>query len=208
MNKRIKTIFNYINSDDLVADIGCDQALLSELLAKNHIYSVASDIKKNIVSSAKKRIDDLKLSKYIKFVVSDGVKNIEANIDTLVLSGMGTYTILKILENSKKQYKKIITISNNNHDILRLKMLDLGYEVDKEEIIYEKNKYYNLIIFKIGNSKYSKEEILFGKNHQNIELFNKKIEHDLNKYKEIYNLNNSDETLNIIKLIEKMLECH
>lgn len=208
MNKRIKAIFKYINSDDLVADIGCDQALLSELLAKNNIYSVASDIKKNIIDSAQKRIKNLGLNKYVKFVVSDGVKNIDDNIDTLVLSGMGTYTILKILENSKKQYKKIITISNNNHDILRLKMLDLGYEIDKEEIIYEKSKFYNLIIFKIGNIKYSKEEILFGKNHQNIELFIKKLEYDLKKYKKIYNLNNGNETLNRIELIEKMLKYH
>ncbi len=208
MNKRIKTIFKYINSDDLVADIGCDQALLSELLAKNNMYSVASDIKKNIVDSAKKRIEGLGLNKYIKFVVSDGVKNIDNTINTLVLSGMGTHTILKILENSKKQYKKIITISNNNHDILRLKMLDFGYEIDKEEIIFEKDKFYNLIVFKIGKARYSEKEIIFGKNHQNIELFSKKLEYDLNKYKKIYSLNKSNETLNRIKLIEKMLEYH
>ena len=117
MNKRIERITSYIFSEDKVADIGCDQALLSELLAKKKIYSVASDIKENIINSAKERISDINIKKYISFVVGDGLENINDDIDTLVLSGMGTYTILKILSKSKKQYKKIITISNNHHDI-------------------------------------------------------------------------------------------
>ena len=208
MNKRIEIISNYINETDKIADIGCDQALLSEVLAKRNIYSIASDIKKTIVDSAQKRIGDLNLSEYVKFIVSDGVKKIDDSVDTVVLSGMGTYTILKILKDSNKQYKKVITISNNNHDILRTKMLELGYEIDKEEIIYEKSKFYNLILFKIGYCEYSEEEVLFGKNHQNSELFIKKIEYDLNKYKKIYKLNKSKDTYRKIEIIEKRLECH
>ena len=99
MNKRIKTISSYINEDDKVADIGCDQALLSELLAKRKIYSVASDIKENIVLNAKKRLENLNLDNYVNFIISDGLDNIPNDIDALVLSGMGTYTILKIISN-------------------------------------------------------------------------------------------------------------
>ena len=64
MNKRIERISSYIFEDDLVADIGCDQALLSEILAKRNIYSVASDIKESIVINAKNRLKELKLDKY------------------------------------------------------------------------------------------------------------------------------------------------
>ena len=204
MNKRIERIVSYISSKDSVADIGCDQAFLSELLAKKEIYSVASDIKENIVLSAKKRINN-DLRKYISFVVGDGTENIPDKIDTLVLSGMGAYTILKILGNSKKQYKKVITISNNNHDILREKMLKLKYTVSKEEIILEKGKYYNLILFIPGESKYSKEELLIGKNHQNTELLREKLEKDLNKYNKIYELSQNKKILNNINVIEKKL---
>ena len=206
MNKRISVISSYINEDDKVADIGCDQALLSELLAKRKIYSVASDIKSNIIDNAKKRIKDLELEKYINFIVSDGLENIPNNIDTLVLSGMGAYTILKIISKSKKQYKKVITISNNNNDILRIKMLDFGYKIFCEEIIYDRNKYYNLIVFISGNSKYSKEEILFGVNHKNEKLFIEKLKFDLNKYNEIYSKSKEKNILDTINIIEKKLK--
>ena len=96
MNKRIEKIASYISSDDLVADIGCDQAFLSEYLAKKGMCSVASDIKKNIIISAKERISE-GLKHYISFVIGDGLENIPDNINTLILSGMGAYTILKIL---------------------------------------------------------------------------------------------------------------
>ncbi len=206
MNKRIKIISSYINEDDKVADIGCDQALLSELLAKRKMYSVASDIKENIVLNAKKRLENLNLDNYVNFIISDGLDNIPNDIDALVLSGMGTYTILKIISKSKKQYKKVITISNNNNDILRAKMLDFGYKILLEEIIYDKNKYYNLIVFIPGEYKYTKEELLFGVNHKNEELFIKKLKFDLNKYKEIYDKSKEKNILDIIKTIEKKLK--
>ena len=208
MNKRISVISLYIDENDKVADIGCDQALLSELLAKKKIYSVASDIKPNIVIKAEEKIKRLGLNKYVDFIVSDGLQNIPDVIDTLVLSGMGAFTILKIISKSKKQYKKIITISNNNNDLLRIKMLDFGYKVFCEEIIYDKNKYYNIIVFIPGKEKYTKEQILLGVNHKNIELFMKKIKLDLNKYNEIYSKSKEKGILNNIKIIEKKLKNH
>ena len=208
MNKRIEKISSYIDETDKIVDIGCDQALLSELLAKRRIYSIASDINNSIIKNAKKRFENSDLNKYIKFVVSDGLKNITDDVDTLVLSGMGTYTILNILNNSKKQYKKIITISNNKHDELRKLITNKGYKVDSEEIILDKGKFYNLILFVHGNKKYTEEELLIGVNHQNKELLEKKLFIDLNKYKKIYNLSKDKEILNKISIIEKKLKNH
>ncbi|MCH5304257.1 MAG: tRNA (adenine(22)-N(1))-methyltransferase TrmK, partial [Ruminococcus sp.] len=39
-----------------------------------------------------------------------------------VLAGMGTHLILEILESNNQKFNKIITVSNNNHDILRKDM--------------------------------------------------------------------------------------
>ena len=186
MNKRIITLSSYISEDDKVADIGCDQALLSELLAKRKMYSVSADIKQNIVDNAKKRLENLKLDHYVKFVVSDGVENISDDVDVIVLSGMGAFTILNIISKAKKIYKKVITISHSNNNILRTKMLDFGYKILAEEIIYDKNKYYNLIVFIPGKAKYKEDEILLGLNHKNKELFIKKLKLDLKKYNNIY----------------------
>ena len=85
-------------------------------------------------------------------------------------------------------------------------MLDYGYKIHSEEIIYDKNKYYNLIVFISGKSKYNKEEMLLGVNHKNEELFIKKLKLDLNKYKEIYDKSRKKNILDIIKIIEKKLK--
>lgn len=202
MNKRIQAISLYINSDDIVADIGCDQALLSEILAKKGMNSSACDIKENIVLNASERLKKLKLDKYVSFIVSDGIKNIPDNIDTLVLAGMGTYTILSILSFSNKKYKKVITISNNNHQILRENMIELGYKVKSEEIIIERDKYYNLIVFEPGTVSYSNEELIVGINHLNKLNLNKKLLEDLKKYKKIYKITKENLVLEKINIIE------
>ena len=168
MSKRISTIVKYIDKKDIVLDIGCDSAILSIYLAKNKIKSYASDIKENIIKSDELIVKEMNLEDYVTLIVSDGLKNIDESlpINTLVLAGMGTHTILEIL-NVDKKYDKIITISNNDYYILRKEMMGRGYIIDKEEIIYDKDKYYNLIIFKPGKKEYTEKELIVGVNHQN-----------------------------------------
>ena len=179
---RIEVINSFIDDEDKVVDVGCDQAKLSLLLAKRNMSSIASDISEKVISKAKSNIS----SPLIDFRVSNGLEKIKnGEADTLVLSGMGTHTILEILNNTKLRFKKIITISNNYHDILREKMNDLNYKVSKEQIIKENNKYYNLIIFENGKYNYSKEEIELGLNHIDETLYKEYLEYLLNKYKNI-----------------------
>ena len=64
-------------------------------------------------------------------------------------------------------------------------MIDLNYQIDSELIIYENKKYYNLIVFKEGFTKYSEEEILFGKNHKDKELYLKYLNYLYDKYSTI-----------------------
>lgn len=185
MIKRIEKISSYIEDNEKVIDVGCDQAHLSELLAKRKIYSVASDIRKNIIDRAEKRINE-DLKKYITFRVGNGVTLTEKETDyTLVLAGMGTHLILNIITESIVTFKKIITISNNNHEILRKEMNKKGYIIELEEIIKEKGKYYNIIIFKKGTKNYTEEEFIIGINHQNTLLLKDHNQYLIRKYKNI-----------------------
>ena len=121
--------------------------------------------------------------------------------DTLVLSGMGTHTILDILSNTKLKFKKIITISNNYHDILRKEMNNLNYKVYKERIIKENNKYYNLIIFIPGNYEYNEKELLLGLNFDDKDMYIEYLNYLLNKYINI-NKSSKGKNIKINKLIE------
>lgn len=183
---RIEAIYSFIDLKDRVVDVGCDQAKLGILLAKRNQKSIASDISPKVIERASLDIRKLGLDNLIDLRVSNGLQNIKENeADTLVLSGMGTHTILEILNNTKLKFNKIITISNNYHDILRDKMNELNYKVDKELIIKENNKYYNLILFTKGTKVYSQKELLLGLNQVDNKLYNKYLNHLLKKYKTI-----------------------
>ena len=193
---RIEAIYSLIDLKDKVVDVGCDQAKLAIMLSKRGQKSIASDISEKVINKARETIN----STLIDLRVSDGLSNIkEGEADTLVLSGMGTHTILEILKNTNLRFNKIITISNNYHDILRTKMNDLNYMIDSELIIKENNKYYNLILFVPGNKKYSDYEINFGSNHINKELYKEYLDYLKNKYLNIKaSSNGTNEKINYL----------
>ena len=203
---RIETIYNLIDKEDKVIDVGCDQAKLGIMLAKRKQKSIASDVSENVINRAKKDIAILELDKYIDLRVSDGLENIKENeSDTLILAGMGTHTMLEIISNTSLKFKKIITISNNYHDILRSKMNEYNYKVKKEQIIKENNKYYNLIMFKKGQGKYTQKEINLGLNHIDEEKYKEYLEYLKNKYLKIQNESNGQNT-KINELLELLNE--
>lgn len=198
---RLEKISSYISDNEKVLDVGCDQALLSKILAKRKIYSIASDLRPNIIENAKKNLTPLE-KEYITFSVSDGVPTILNEEYTLVLSGMGAHTILNILKNSNYRFNKVITISNNNNDILRTEMSKLNYYVLEEEIIKEKGKFYNLIVFDNVKRDYSKEQILVGINHKNKELLKEKNEYLIKKYTSILNNANNEKLIDIVNTLK------
>ena len=81
---RLEKISSYISDNEKVLDVGCDQALLSKILAKRKIYSIASDLRPNIIENAKKNLTPLE-KEYITFSVNDGVPTILNEEYTLVL---------------------------------------------------------------------------------------------------------------------------
>ena len=193
---RIEALYSFISENDKVVDVGCDQAKLSIMLAKRGQSSIASDISENVIKKAKETINN----ELIDLRVSNGLSNIkEGEADTLVLAGMGTHTILDVLNNTKLRFNKIITISNNDHDLLRTKMNDLDYMVEEELIIKDCNKYYNLIVFIPGNKKYSEYEINFGLNHKDKKLYKEYLDYLKNKYLSIQKeSNNSNKKINYL----------
>ncbi len=169
MNKRLTKIAEYINKEDSVIDIGCDHGYLDIYLYKNKLCKniIASDISKNALEYAinnckKENID-------IKFYLSDGLKDIYDYYDTIVISGMGTHTIIDILS-FKELPNKIILSSNNDYYLLRKFMYKLGYSIKKEDVVYENNKYYIIMCF-IKNKTHIKKKDLYLGFHNNIDYY-------------------------------------
>jgi len=196
INKRLKTITDYIGDGSNIIDVGCDHALLCIYLVKNkkNIKCIASDINKGPLEQAKVNIDKYKVSKDIKIKLGNGIDTIEESIDTIIISGMGGGTIVDILNNGKNKLssiKKIILSPNNDFYLVRKCISNLGYKIVQEEIVYEKGKYYPIIVLEKGKRKYNKKELLYGvnilENNDLISYYNYLNSNNINKLKQLPN---------------------
>ena len=163
ISKRLKVIASLIPQYVKVFDIGCDHGYLSIYLFKyNNNKVVASDITTSCVLKAQNNI--LKENLDIEVIKTGGLLNLNiTKKDYIVIAGMGTHTIINILKNSYNSLSdNLIIQSNNNLDTLRKVICKLGYYIDKEEALLDKNKYYVIIRFKKGYKKYNKYKRALG----------------------------------------------
>ena len=77
---------------------------------------------------------------------------------------MGTSNIVDILDNKEKlkDIKKIILQSNNNYYLLRKSIINFGFYITDETIIYENKKYYLTICFERGVKEYKEKDYYWG----------------------------------------------
>lgn len=162
---RLLAIASLIDKGSSVLDVGTDHAYLPIILSQNKKCKsiIASDVSSNALKIAK---DNLK--KYhiddVKLILSNGLDSINEDYDTIVLAGMGTSTIIKILEN-KKLPNTLIISSNNDLYKLRKYMNIIKYKIKEEIVILEKNKYYDIIKYQKGNEKLSYFKKMYGKSN-------------------------------------------
>lgn len=165
ISKRLKAIAEFVTNKDSLVDVGCDHGLLSIYLVENNLVKkvIASDINQNALNNAIYNIKRHNLD--IDTVLSDGIDNINLKgINTLVISGMGTSTILHILEDEKKlkNIKKLIIQSNNDHEVLRRKLNEKGYYLEDESYTFDKGKWYVTCKFIKDERANTDKEIKYG----------------------------------------------
>lgn len=190
ISKRLTTIANIVlqKNSKRIIDVGCDHALLDiYLLQKNpNLKIIASDINEKPLESAKKNIEKYSFLNKIEICLKDGIKEIDKDVDTVVISGMGMETIVEILENGKKELnhiERLIISSNNKYQELRTNITKLGFKISYETIIYDEEKYYTIVEFIKGKETYSDKELYFGP-----VLLKNKDENFYNYYQNIKNV--------------------
>lgn len=213
IDNRLKSLTKYVDKNDYIIDIGCDHALLDIYLVKNKIANniIVSDISNNALKQGINNIKKYNLENYINTRCGNGLEvlNEEDNINTIIISGMGTNTILNILNNKYlSKINKLIIQSNKDYYLLRKEVIKLGFIIDKEEVILVNNKLYINIVFIRGNKKYTIEELKYGTKN----MINRKVyyEYLIKKYKNILNkITNKEkekELLNEINVLNNLIE--
>ena len=130
-----------------LADIGCDHALASLRLAEDgkaeKIY--ACDLREGPLERAKNNIAEAGMSDRIETILSDGLLGIPADVESILIAGMGGILICRILDRGKdklKHCKSIVVSPHSDRSLVRKKLLDLGYDIKKEADCFDDGKYY------------------------------------------------------------------
>lgn len=218
LDNRLKRITDFIPSDSYILDVGCDHALLDIYLAlnRNNVKLIASDISENPLKIAKENIKKYNLEDEITLEKADGVSKINDEVDTVVIAGMGTSTINDIINNDLKKLKnvkKIIISSHTSSFELRENMNKKGFKIIDEAVVFDKGKYYEIIVYSNGYEKLSKLDMKYGpiiskrKDEITKAYFNERYLKLIEIYKKIPNGNKKlkDDLNKKIKEIKKFL---
>lgn len=196
LNRRLERISAFISCDDNVMDIGCDHALLDIYLAlyKKNKKIIGSDIHEKPLLKAKENLLKYHVSDKIELRLGNGLKTLDEEIDTIVISGMGGENIINILKdiNNYQHIKKIILSPNSDFTYVRKMMKKYQFKILEEEIVFEKSKYYLISVYIKGRER---NNHYFGK----LDLNNEIVKH---YYEMLYKKNR--EILSHLSLIKKM----
>ena len=147
LSSRLLACAGFVNKGDRVADIGCDHGYLSiHLLTQGIAKScIASDVAEGPLQSAMRNARKYGVQENISFFLSDGVRNIPRDFDTLVCAGMGGDTMIHILESApwlqNKQYRLILQCQSKRPE-LRKWLYDHGFAIRREALAQDGKFYY------------------------------------------------------------------
>lgn len=220
LSKRLEAISEMVSLSNVVADIGSDHALLPIALVLNGkvTRAYASEVNEGPYEMSVKNIEKYNLQNYIIPVLSDGISELQADVNCITICGMGGNLISDILDSNKDKLSRvneIIIQPNNNEETARIWLVNNGYDIDNEIIVYEDDVYYEVIkaVKREIKQRYSKEELYFGP----ILMKNKSEEFiaKWSKYKDYLNkvllqinnpeLSNYKMLMGLVKLIENTL---
>ena len=140
LSKRLHACCSYVTPGQRVADIGCDHGYTGIYLLAQGIASevIAADINEMPLQSAMANAEKFGVRDRMHFYLSDGVRNIPRDFDTMICAGMGADTIISILEAAPwlrcDQYKLILQCQSKTA-ALRQYLSDTGWFIHRENVL-------------------------------------------------------------------------
>ena len=159
LSNRLLACCGFVNPGDRVADIGCDHGYLSIHLLQTGVASsiIASDVAEGPLQSAIRNAQKYGLREKITFYLSDGVRNIPRDFDSLVCAGMGADTMMSILSAApwlKDPKYRLILQCQSKRPELRQWLYDSGYAIRRETLAKDGKFVYSVmeVVYAPGES--------------------------------------------------------
>lgn len=138
MSHRLRTVCSFIAKGDRVADVGCDHGYLGIYLLTQGIaaHVIESDVASGPLDSARRNAQKFHTEAATTFCLSDGVRDIPRDFDTLVCAGMGADTIISILSAApwlKNGYRLVLQCQSKRPELRRW-LCSHGYRITRETL--------------------------------------------------------------------------
>jgi tRNA (adenine22-N1)-methyltransferase len=163
LSPRLKKIVDLVPKNSIVADIGTDHGYVPKHLVDEGISKlvIATDISKGSLQKTIDYIREENLQEDIHTRLGDGLDPIlPFEVDTVIIAGMGGILISEILASSMFKAKSINTLILQpmvGSEELRRFLHASGFLILDEELVKEGDKYYEIIVAKVGLQKFENE---------------------------------------------------
>ena len=139
LSDRLLACAGFIKKGSRVADIGCDHGYLGIYLLTQGIATsvIESDVAEGPLQSAMRNAMKYGTNSKTSFYLSDGVRNIPRDFDTLVCAGMGADTMMHILDSApwlKDPKYTLILQCQSKRPELRKYRYQQGYSIRRETL--------------------------------------------------------------------------
>lgn len=222
---RLSAIANFVPKGSCVIDVGTDHAYIPIYLVKQGIAKrcLATDINKGPLEKAQKNLVAHKIDN-VSLKQTNGLAGIEPGSgDVVMISGMGGFLIVDILEKSLplvKSMSKLILQPQQDIVEVRKYLHKIGFKIEDETFVKDEDKYYTVMVAVPGEEEYiSEADYLYGKCliEKKLPLFKEWVSEKLNKQEGIYRaIENQDspsvakrktELEHEIKVLREVKEC-
>ena len=156
---RLLEISKLAKDSKKLVDFGCDHGFCILECFKNYNLekAYAIDNKEKPLDNARKNLKGYNTD----YILADSFKNLELDFDTCIISGLGSKTIIDILKTAPRE-KVYILSSNLKSNLLRYYLSSNNFKIIDEKLVFENNKYYEIIKCSDGKMKLSEDELYTG----------------------------------------------
>jgi len=154
LSARLKAIVDFVDKYATVADIGTDHGHVPVYLAQTGLVKrvIASDISAASLDAARRAAMEYNVPELITFLVSSGLDGVTpTDVDTIIIAGLGSETIIQILEDApwtKYSRVKLILQPQSKIDMLFRYLYDNGYEIMQTVTVLDNGRQYTILLIK------------------------------------------------------------